>query len=90
MVVRPYAYALWERMQAEEDPRHMYDVSTLDEAREAARTGFARAPWALIGEEGERRLNDAAVSVRCLQTEDGHVPAGPDAPDLVAIVGRAY
>jgi prolyl-tRNA synthetase len=70
--------------------RHMYDVTTLDDAREAARTGFARAPWAVIGEEGERQLNEAAVSVRCLQTEDGRVPAGPDAPDLVAIVGRAY
>ena len=70
--------------------RHLHDVTTLDDAREAARTGFARVPWTLIGEHGERQLNEDALSVRCLQTEAGEVPAAPDAPDLVAIIGRAY
>jgi prolyl-tRNA synthetase len=74
----------------ERTSRHVQDVSSLDEAREAATTGFARAPWAVIGEDGERRLNDEALSVRCLQTVDGELPAGPDAPDLMAIIGRAY
>jgi prolyl-tRNA synthetase len=77
-----------EAMEHTQD--HLHEVSNLEEACEAARTGFARVPWARIGEAGERRLNDQAISVRCLQTEHGQVPNGPDAPDLVAIVGRAY
>ncbi|HEX2576011.1 MAG TPA: proline--tRNA ligase, partial [Aquihabitans sp.] len=32
------------------------DVATVDEAREAARTGFARIPWAALGEQGEAEL----------------------------------
>jgi prolyl-tRNA synthetase len=75
---------------AEHTRQHLHDVSTLAEAREAAKTGFARAPWAAIGEDGERQLNEDAVSVRCLQTPEGDVPADPDAPDLMAIIGRAY
>jgi prolyl-tRNA synthetase len=66
------------------------DVATLEEAVEAADEGFARLPWAAVGAEGERRLNEQAVSVRCLQTADGGVPADPAAGDLVAVVGRAY
>jgi prolyl-tRNA synthetase len=66
------------------------DVSSVDEAIEAAADGFARLPWDACGAEGEARLNAAAVSVRCLQTEDGGVPDDPDAPGLVAIAGRAY
>jgi prolyl-tRNA synthetase len=65
-------------------------VTTIDEALEAAETGFARIPWADLGPEGEKRLNEKAVSVRCLQTPDGSVPDDPDAPDLVAVVGRSY
>jgi prolyl-tRNA synthetase len=57
---------------------------------EAADEGFARLPWAAVGPEGERRLNEQGVSVRCLQTPAGGVPAGPAARDLVAVVGRAY
>ncbi len=29
------------------------DVATLEEAREASQTGFARVPWSLVGDEGE-------------------------------------
>jgi prolyl-tRNA synthetase len=65
-------------------------VTTIDEALEAAETGFARIPWADLGPQGEKRLNEKAVSVRCLQTPDGGVPDDPDAPDLVAVVGRSY
>jgi prolyl-tRNA synthetase len=78
------------REAMERTRRHLHDVGTVEEACEAAATGFARAPWALIGDAGERRLNEQAITVRCLQTEDGQVPARPDAPDLVAIIGRAY
>jgi prolyl-tRNA synthetase len=66
------------------------DVATVEEAIEAAADGFARLPWSACGPEGERRLNEHAISVRCLQTADGGVPDDPDADDLVAIVGRAY
>jgi prolyl-tRNA synthetase len=66
------------------------DCSTLDEIVEAAATGFARAPWDAIGEEGESRLAESAVTVRCLQRADGSVPLSEDEPDLVAYCARAY
>src|SRR5947209_4590440 len=66
------------------------DVSSVDEAIEAARTGFARLPWKAGDDEAEDRLNKEGVTVRCLQRSDGAVPASPDEKDLVAIVARAY
>jgi prolyl-tRNA synthetase len=66
------------------------DVEDLDAAIEAARTGFARLPWAACGPDGERRLNAAGLSVRCLTTAQGSVPRAADADDLYAIVARAY
>ena len=78
------------REAMEHTRRHLHDVGTVEEACEAVPTGFARARWTLIGDAGERRLNQQAISVRCLQTEDRQVRARPNAPDLVAIVGRAY
>jgi prolyl-tRNA synthetase len=62
----------------------------LEDAIEAGQVGFARIPYRLVGEEGEDRLAEHALTVRCLQTPDGDLPPGEDAPDLVAIVGRAY
>jgi prolyl-tRNA synthetase len=69
---------------------HTSEVATLDEAVEAAGTGWARVPWAAVGEEGEARAAEAGVSVRCLVREDGAVPDSADEPGLVAILGRAY
>jgi prolyl-tRNA synthetase len=69
---------------------HTVDVATVDEALEAATTGFARLPWAAVGAGGEDRLAQSAVSVRCLQRADGSVPVAEDEPDLIAIVGRSY
>jgi prolyl-tRNA synthetase len=69
---------------------HTRAVSTIEDALEAAQTGFATIPWSACGPEGERRLNQDAVSVRCLQTADGGVPDDLDADDLVAVVGRSY
>jgi prolyl-tRNA synthetase len=66
------------------------DVDDLDAAIEAARTGFARLPWAACGPDGERRLNRAGLSVRCLTTAEGSVPTAADGDDLYAIVARAY
>jgi prolyl-tRNA synthetase len=67
------------------------DVATIDEAAEAAAAGgWARIPWAVLGQEGEARLAEQGVSVRCLVAEDGSVPDADDAPGTVAVVARAY
>ena len=39
---------------------------TLDEAIEAAQTGWARVPWDAVGVEGEAKANESAITVRCL------------------------
>jgi prolyl-tRNA synthetase len=66
------------------------DVASVDEALDVAATGFARLPWAAVGSDGEDKLAQSAVTVRCLQRADGGVPESEDEPDLVAIVGRSY
>ncbi|MBC3982338.1 proline--tRNA ligase [Streptomyces sp. AC563] len=67
------------------------EVATLDEAAQAATAGgWARIPWAKLGPEGEAKLAEQAVSVRCLIAEDGSVPDADDAPGTVAIVARSY
>ena len=65
------------------------DVASIDEAIEAGRAGFARIPWETVGEDGEDRLAEHAISVRCLQTPDGQVPDDLDGP-LSAVVARSY
>jgi prolyl-tRNA synthetase len=65
-------------------------VGSLDQARDAAAHGWARIPWSVLGEQGETRLVEHAVSVRCLTRPDGSVPDSDDEPDLIAWVGRAY
>ncbi len=64
-------------------------VTTIDEAIEAGRTGFARIPWELVGDDGEDKLAEHAISVRCLQNPDGSVPDDLTGP-LHAIVARSY
>lgn len=66
------------------------DVSTLEEAIEAAGAGWARLPWAAVGTEGEARANKVGVTVRCLVRPDGSVPDAEGEPDLLAILSRAY
>jgi prolyl-tRNA synthetase len=67
------------------------DTTDLDQAIEAAQVGFARLPAELLADGGERRCNEAGVSVRCLQTPEGGLPpAGEDLDELVAVVARAY
>jgi prolyl-tRNA synthetase len=66
------------------------DVSSIDEALEASATGWAKLPWDVVRGEGESRLAQDAVTVRCLQRTDGSVPDSDDEPDLVAVVGRSY
>ncbi len=65
------------------------DAASIDEAIEAARTGWARVPWELVGDDGEDRLAEQGITVRCLQRPDGTVPDDLEGP-LQAIVARAY
>jgi prolyl-tRNA synthetase len=66
------------------------DVTTLDDAREAAASGFARIPWDVVGAEGEAELAQAGVSVRCLRRADGSLPESDAETDLIAVVARSY
>lgn len=67
------------------------DVETVPDAITAAATGFARIPYAALGESGEDDLAANAITLRCLQTADGNPPAANDASEeLFAIVARSY
>jgi len=83
--------ALLLRRSRERRESRTSDVSTIEEAAEAATAGgWARLPWATLGEEGEAALAEHGVTVRCLVAEDGSVPDADDAPGNVAVVARAY
>lgn len=67
------------------------DVTTVAEALEATSAGgWARIPWATLGEAGENKLAGHGVTVRCLLTPEGAVPDADDAAGNVAVVARAY
>jgi prolyl-tRNA synthetase len=46
-------------------------------------------PWDAIRDE-ETALAESGLSVRCLQREDGGLPASSAEPGLIATVGKAY
>ena len=81
--------ALLAEAQARRDA-NTATVDSLDDARAASDTGWARLAWDLVGTEGETELATSGVTVRCLTRADGSVPANEDEPDLVAYVSRAY
>ncbi|GHJ40757.1 proline--tRNA ligase [Streptomyces sp. TS71-3] len=66
------------------------EVSTIEEAAQAASTGWGRIRWDALGPEGEAKLAEQGVSVRCLVAADGSVPDSDDQPGNVAVVARAY
>ncbi|MGH9276341.1 MAG: proline--tRNA ligase [Acidimicrobiales bacterium] len=66
------------------------EASTIDEAVEAGRVGFARIAWDLLKDGGEAKLAQDAITVRCLQTADGGLPTSEDDPGLIAYVSRSY
>ncbi len=66
-------------------------VGSPAEAAEVGATGFALVPWRSVGEEGEAMLAAGALSVRCLQRDDGGIASEGEPDDtLVAVVGRSY
>ncbi|MFJ3776693.1 proline--tRNA ligase [Streptomyces sp. NPDC090075] len=69
---------------------HTVEVTTVQEALEAANTGWAHIPWAALGPEGEAKLADHGVTVRCLTTADGSVPHDDNQPGTTAVIARAY
>jgi prolyl-tRNA synthetase len=81
--------ALYAAALAHQDD-HTAAVTTVEEAAEAARTGWATIPWATLGVEGEARLAESGISVRCLTMPDGSTPRVEDQGGVVAVVGRAY
>jgi len=56
----------------------------LEAAIESGKVGFARIAWDLLRDGGEARLAQDSITVRCLQTADGGLPASEDDPDLIA------
>ncbi len=65
-------------------------VTSVDEALEAAQSGFAVLPWELVEGEGEAALKAEAVTVRCLQRPDGSLPDSDEEAGLLAIVAKSY
>jgi prolyl-tRNA synthetase len=81
--------ALYQEALAHRDG-HTEDVKTLANAIEAAGVGFARLPWAKVGNDGEAKANDVGVTVRCLVRADGSVPDSEDEKGLIAYLARSY
>ena len=44
----------------------------------------------MVGADGEAKLAQGGVSVRCLQQADGGLATSSTNPDLVAYVAKAY
>jgi prolyl-tRNA synthetase len=72
--------------------RRMVEADGLEDAERAAQVGIAVVRASVLEDGGEARLNEAGVSVRCLQDPDGGLaPSGDDVSnEFVAVVGRAY
>jgi prolyl-tRNA synthetase len=66
------------------------DVTSVEEAIEAAQTGFARLDWDLVAGNGEAQLNAQAISVRCLQRSDGSMPSSDLETGLTCLVAKSY
>jgi prolyl-tRNA synthetase len=67
-----------------------HDVDSIEEAIEAAETGFARLDWSKVGPSGEAALKVHAITVRCLQRRDASMPLAETEPDLDCIVAKSY
>lgn len=63
--------------------------TTIEDAAQAAKDGWATIPWRELGTDGEAKLAESAISVRCLVLPDV-VPRTEDDDDVIAVVARAY
>jgi len=81
--------ALFAQAEQRRDSR-IVDAKDVDEVLDAAAAGWARIPWAELGEDGETLLAEQAVTVRCLVRPDGTVPDSEDEPDVLAYCARSY
>ena len=70
--------------------QRVIEMANVDAALELPAGVWARIPASTLGDDGEKRLNDASLSIRCLQRPDGTPPAADDEPEAVALVARAY
>lgn len=66
------------------------DVTSVHAAIEAARTGVARLPWQVVGEDGETHFAEEALTARCIQRADGSLPSSVLEPYLTCIVARSH
>jgi prolyl-tRNA synthetase len=88
--------AMQERLYAEAADhlaRATVETSTLAEAEEASRSGFAWLPAAELAGGGEERLAAGGVTVRCLCEPGGGIPrssAEQADSELWALIARAY
>jgi prolyl-tRNA synthetase len=63
---------------------------TLDDAKEIADDGFARISWQACGRDGEDRLAQSGISVRCLVRANDQPVDDTDDDGLEALLARAY
>jgi prolyl-tRNA synthetase len=67
------------------------EVSTVEDALAASETGWGSIDYQLLKRlDGEARLREQAVTVRCLRQPDGSLPPSEDDPDTIALVAKAY
>ena len=67
------------------------DVTTVEDAAAATDGGWARINFQVLkAADGEARLREQAITVRCLCQPDGSLPPSEDDPDTVALVAKAY
>ena len=70
--------------------RRTHRAKTLEDAEEIARNGFARILWRACGRNGEDRLAQAGISVRCLLRADDRAVDDTDDDAVEALLARAY
>ena len=65
-------------------------AQSVQAAHDIASEGFARIPWRALGPDGEDRLAQDGISVRCLIHDDGKPVDDPDDDKVEALLARAY
>jgi prolyl-tRNA synthetase len=82
-------HAMLEDATRERD-RRIVDMASVDAAVDLPQGSWARVPLSVLGPDDEKTLNEAGVTIRCLQGSDGSPVVADDDRDGVAFVARAY